>query len=67
MGKGFTLAIYPWVYTAKYVSGDNWNEKYSEKPHKSPEEEAALKRAVFRENAESLFSASAPCGPSLLA
>ena len=42
MGKGFTLAIYPWVYTAKYVSGDNWNEKYREKPHKSPEEEAAL-------------------------
>ena len=42
MGKGFTLAIYPWVYTAKYESDETWIEDYSEKPHKTPEEEETL-------------------------
>lgn len=42
MASGFTLSIYPWVYTAQYQSDNNWLESYIEKPHKSPEEEAAL-------------------------
>lgn len=42
MGKGFTLAIYPWVYTAKYGSEGSWDEQYTEKPHKTPNEEEKL-------------------------
>ncbi len=42
MAKGFTLAIYPWVYLAKFNEGGKWEEKYEEKPHKTPEEEANL-------------------------
>ncbi|MCF6335188.1 MAG: aminotransferase class IV [Spirochaetales bacterium] len=42
MGKGFSLAIYPWVYTAKKMEDDNWEEKYTLKPHKTPEEEASM-------------------------
>lgn len=38
----FTLSIYPWVYKAKYTGNDSWTEEYEEKPHKTPEEEAAL-------------------------
>ncbi len=41
MAKGFSLAMYPWTYTAKYT-GEKWVENYILKPHKSPEEEAAL-------------------------
>lgn len=37
----FTLSIYPWVYTAKYAGG-SWQETYDEKPHDTPEAEAAL-------------------------
>jgi len=42
MAKGFSLAIYPWVYTAKSTGNKNWDEKYTLKPHKTPEEEAAM-------------------------
>ncbi len=42
MGKGFTLAIYPWVYHAKYGPDRTWSEEFLEKPHKTPEEEADL-------------------------
>ncbi len=42
MASAFTLSIYPWVYTAQYQSDGNWQENYIEKPHKTPEEEAAL-------------------------
>jgi branched-chain amino acid aminotransferase len=42
MAKGFTLEIYPWVYTAQYGDNDTWVEQYIEKEHLSPEEEAAL-------------------------
>ena len=42
MAKGFTLAIYPWVYLAKINEERKWEEKYQEKPHKTPEEEAKL-------------------------
>ena len=40
----FDLSVYPWVYMAKYVNDgtDSWSEEFLEKPHKSPEEEAAL-------------------------
>ncbi len=41
MAKGFSLSIYPWTYTAKYT-GDRWIENYILKPHKTPEEEAAM-------------------------
>jgi branched-chain amino acid aminotransferase len=38
--------MYPWVYVAQYTgSGEDeyaWEERFEEKPHKSPEEEAAL-------------------------
>jgi branched-chain amino acid aminotransferase len=42
MASGFTLSIYPWVYTARYHQDGSWDESFIEKPHKSPEEEAAL-------------------------
>jgi branched-chain amino acid aminotransferase len=42
MAKGFTLSVYPWVYLAKYLSDGAWEETYTEKPHKTPEEESRL-------------------------
>jgi branched-chain amino acid aminotransferase len=43
MAKGFSLSIYPWVYIAKFQKEtETWSETYQEKPHKSPEQEAAL-------------------------
>jgi len=42
MAKGFTLAVLPWVYIGKYNEDEHWTGEYVEKPHKSPEEEAAL-------------------------
>ena len=42
MAKGFTLEIYPWVYMAQYRANDSWEERYIEKEHLSPQEEAAL-------------------------
>lgn len=53
MATGFTLSIYPWVYTAQYQEDGSWQESYIEKPHKSPAEEAALgsdeRRALLAE------------------
>ncbi|MDR1277158.1 MAG: aminotransferase class IV [Treponema sp.] len=40
----FSLSSYPVVYRSKY-SGGAWKGEYSEKPHKTPEEEAALPKA----------------------
>ena len=42
MATSFTLAMYPWVYKARYENGGSWTEEYSEKPHRTPAEEAAL-------------------------
>jgi branched-chain amino acid aminotransferase len=42
MAKGFTLAIYPWVYKAKFDGSGAWKEEYQEKPHLSAAEEEAL-------------------------
>ncbi len=42
MATGFTLAMYPWVYTAQYNGDDSWDERFIEKPHKTPAEEDAL-------------------------
>jgi branched-chain amino acid aminotransferase len=39
---GFSLEIYPWVYTAQHGEDDSWLEQFSEKEHLSPAEEAAL-------------------------
>ena len=41
----FNLNSYPVVYRAKYTKGSGWTEEYIEKPHKTPEEEAALSKA----------------------
>ncbi len=49
MGKGFSLAIYPWVYTAKSIEESKWKETYTLKPHKTPEEEAAMSEAELDE------------------
>jgi branched-chain amino acid aminotransferase len=38
------LSIYPITYRAKF-SGSKWSEEYLEKPHKTPEEEAAMSPA----------------------
>ncbi|GHV86109.1 putative branched-chain-amino-acid aminotransferase [Spirochaetia bacterium] len=38
----FTLNSYPVVYRAKYTKAGGWKEEFLEKPHKTPEEEAAL-------------------------
>jgi branched-chain amino acid aminotransferase len=40
----FSLSSYPVVYRAKYEA-KKWKEEYIEKPHKSAEEEAAMKEA----------------------
>ena len=42
MAKGFTLAVLPWVYIAKYGEDNHWSEEFKEKPHKTPAEEASL-------------------------
>lgn len=49
MGKGFTLASYPWVYKAKYQDDKSWKEEFEEKPHKTPAEEEALSEAELDE------------------
>jgi branched-chain amino acid aminotransferase len=38
---GFSLALYPIAYRARF-DGDSWKEEYVEQPHKTPAEEAAL-------------------------
>ena len=47
MAKGFSLAMYPWVYQAQYQENDVWTETYVEKPHTDPKTEAALSPAAF--------------------
>jgi branched-chain amino acid aminotransferase len=42
MAKGFSLEIDPWAYRARYQEDGSWAEEYIEKPHLSPQEEAAL-------------------------
>ncbi|MFW5797569.1 MAG: branched-chain-amino-acid transaminase [Spirochaetota bacterium] len=42
MASAFTLAVYPWVYIAQYKDNGTWSETYTEKPHKSPAEEAVM-------------------------
>jgi branched-chain amino acid aminotransferase len=42
MAKGFTLAVLPWVYVGKYTDEGRWVGDFSEKPHKTPAEEAAM-------------------------
>lgn len=39
----FSLSIYPWVYKAQFDGQGGWTEAYDEKPHQTPEQEAALK------------------------
>jgi len=42
MAKGFTLAVLPWVYVGKYKEDGRWVGDFSEKPHKTPQEEASM-------------------------
>jgi branched-chain amino acid aminotransferase len=42
MASAFTLAVNPWVYIAQYQDNGTWSETYTEKPHRTPEEEAAM-------------------------
>lgn len=42
MAQGFTLSVYPWVYTAKYDGEGGWREEFIEQPHASAEEESRL-------------------------
>jgi branched-chain amino acid aminotransferase len=49
MAKGFTLEIYPWVYLAQYGPQDRWEQRYVEKEHLSPQEEASLPEEEKRE------------------
>jgi branched-chain amino acid aminotransferase len=49
MAKGFTLEIYPWVYLAQHGEDDRWHERYLEREHLSPAEEAALSGERRRE------------------
>lgn len=49
MASAFSLAVYPWVYEAHYrpgTPGHSWEEHFIEKPHRSPDEEAALEPAM---------------------
>ena len=40
----FNLNSYPVVYRAKFTKETGWTEEFIEKPHKTPEEEAALSK-----------------------
>ncbi len=42
MAKGFTLAVLPWVYIAKYGEDGRWKGDFIEKVHKTPEEETKM-------------------------
>ncbi len=42
MAKGFTLAVLPWVYIGKYNEDEKWIGDFTEKPHRTPQEEAAM-------------------------
>lgn len=42
MASAFTLAVNPWVYIAQYQENGTWSETYTEKPHRSPAEEATM-------------------------
>ena len=39
---GFSLSLYPWVYKAQYQENGSWKEEFEEKPHETPQKEAAL-------------------------
>lgn len=45
MAKGFTLEINPWVYLAQYTEGSAWVERFIEKEHLTPKQEALLPEA----------------------
>ncbi len=49
MASGFTLSIYPWVYTAQFQNNGAWMEEFTEKPHRTPQEEAAMDPASRNE------------------
>jgi branched-chain amino acid aminotransferase len=53
----FLLNSYPVVYRAKYTAG-KWGEEYLEKPHKTPQEEAAMdeKEAAALSNSRNFFT-----------
>ena len=42
MASGFTLSLYPWIYTAQYMDDETWSESYTEKSHVSVENEENL-------------------------
>jgi branched-chain amino acid aminotransferase len=44
----FTLSIYPWVYYSQFDGNGGWKDTYTEKPHRTPEEEAALPSAQWQ-------------------
>lgn len=44
----FSLSMYPWVYKAQYTGPAGWNETYDEKPHHTPDQEAALPAAELQ-------------------
>ena len=49
MASSFTLAMYPWVYKARYGEDGSWSEELNEKPHRSPREEAAMPESDHQE------------------
>lgn len=42
MATSFSLAVYPWVHTAKFSPDGGWSHELVEKPHRTPAEEAQL-------------------------
>ena len=55
MAAEFSLSIYPWVYLSKFHDG-SWDQRYIEKRHLTPAEEAALpvteREQLYRERNE---------------
>ncbi|HOV39173.1 MAG TPA: branched-chain-amino-acid transaminase [Spirochaetales bacterium] len=49
MAKSFSLQMYPWVYYAHYEDEGRWSEKFIEKPHTTPQEEAKLPPDALQE------------------
>jgi branched-chain amino acid aminotransferase len=42
MAAEFALAMHPWTYKAQYQDDGSWMEEFVEKPHRTPDEEAAM-------------------------
>ena len=43
MPKGFSLAVNPWIYVSKFTEQGQWEGRYIEQQHGTPQEEDSMK------------------------